>query len=204
METMAAIKSRRSIRKFQTEAVPDELMGEVLEAGRLAPSGGNIQPWRFVVVKSEEKRRELSSATMMPFVPEAPVVIACCIDMEAGEKEHIVKRARELLDAGVFTGTPMDNFDPEAYAEMAKMDRDFARAYLSLNAAIAIQNMALRAADLGLGTCWVMMFSRKKMKMILELEDRYEVVVLLPLGYPAQDPPPRPRLSLEEIVIKEY
>ncbi len=203
METMEAIKARRSIRQFQEKEVSDELIREILEAGRLAPSGVNCQPWRFVVVKSEEMRQKIGGATPMPFVPTAPVIIVCCIDMEAVEKGQVMNRARELLDAGVFDGTPMENFDPETYADMTKMDKEYAKSYLSLNGAIAIQNMNLRAADLGLGTCWVMMFSRRKIREMLELEDRYDVISLLPVGYPQHNPPPRPRLSLEEILLKE-
>lgn len=203
METMEAIRARRSIRKYKSREIPDEAVNELLEAARLAPSGVNCQPWRFVLIKSEEKKKELADATPMPFVPEAPLVIACCIDMEATEKEQVVKRATELLDAGVFKGTPLENFDPETYAEMTKMEKDAAKNYLALNTAIAIENMILRAADLGLGSCWVMMFSRKKIKKILQLDDRYEVVTLLTVGYPDQSPPRRPRLSREDILLKE-
>lgn len=202
METQEAIRERRSIRKYKNKEVPEEAVNELLEAARLAPSGVNCQPWRFVVVKSEEGRKELAGATPLPFIAQAPLVIACCIDMEAGEKNQVVKRARELLDAGVFSGTPLENFDPEAYAEMTKMEKEAAKNYLTLNTAIAVQNMVLRATDLGLGSCWVMLFSRKKVKKVLQLDDRYEVVVLLPVGYPDQSPPPRPRLPLEDLLLK--
>ena len=55
MELKEVIETRRSIRKFKTDPVPEAYIDELLEAARLAPSGGNIQPWRFVVIKSPEK-----------------------------------------------------------------------------------------------------------------------------------------------------
>jgi len=203
MELSEIIKSRRSIRKFKTDEIPGEKLEQMLEAARLAPSGVNSQPWRFVLVKSQEMREELKEATIMPFVHQAPVVVVCCVDLEAAGKDQVSKRARELLEAGAFTGTPLEDFDPDAYAKSTSMEEEAARHYLRLNAAIAVEHMVLQAADLGLGTCWVMLFSKKKVKHILQLEERYDVLALLPVGYPAQDPPLRPRLDLQDILLKE-
>ena len=63
--------------------------------------------------------------------------------------------------------------------------------------------MTLKAVDLGLGSCWVGFVDRAKVKELLDLDDTYEVVALLPIGYPDQNPPPRPRLSIGDIVVKE-
>jgi len=57
--------------------------------------------------------------------------------------------------------------------------------------------------DLGLGSCWIMMFDSEKTRRLLELDDRYDVVALLPVGYPDQSPAARPRVPMEELVIKE-
>ncbi|HOV83178.1 MAG TPA: nitroreductase family protein [Methanothrix sp.] len=79
MEVMEAIRSRRSIRRYQDRPVePDRLM-RVLEAGRIAPSAKNLQDWKFIVVRDGEKRRRLSEAAMgQPQVAAAPVVIVAC------------------------------------------------------------------------------------------------------------------------------
>ncbi|MRR36083.1 hypothetical protein EG829_15680, partial [bacterium] len=58
-----AIKTRRSIRKFTDQVVPDEMIDAVLEAGRWAPSGMNNQPWRFAVIRDRDIRESLSSLT---------------------------------------------------------------------------------------------------------------------------------------------
>lgn len=81
MDVLEAIRSRRSIRRFEPRPVPDELIKEVLEAGIWAPSGMNNQPWRFVVIKDPRVREELSTLThYSSIVKGAPVLIALFLD----------------------------------------------------------------------------------------------------------------------------
>jgi len=202
MELIEAIRSRRSIRKFKPDDVPDGHIQEVIEAARLAPSGSNLQPGRFVIIKSAKMREKLKECTPLPFVAQAPVVIACCTDSSCMSGSE--QRFRELREAGAFAGTPLENAAAGAVkSRISSMDEAQINAYLSLNAAIAIDHMTLRAVDLGLGSCWVMMFDRDKVKKLLGLDEKYTVMALLPLGYPDQDPAGRPRISIEEVVLKE-
>lgn len=77
MEVFEAIKTRRSVRNYKSDAVPEEKLNKVLEAGRLAPSAHNGQDWKFIVVRDEEKRQELAQAAHnQAFVGQAPIVIA--------------------------------------------------------------------------------------------------------------------------------
>ena len=77
MEVKDAIRERRSVRAYQSRAVPDDKLMNVLEAARLAPSAGNRQAWKFVVVKDAAKRKAIArAAANQYFVGEAPVVIA--------------------------------------------------------------------------------------------------------------------------------
>lgn len=203
MELLKAMQCRRSIRKFKNDEVPDAVIRELLDAARLAPSGSNLQATRFVVIKSPAERMKLKGCTPLPFVAHAPVIIACCIDREA--MGNSLARYRELMEAQAFAGTPLD--DPALMEAAAKrrsgMDQAAIKAYLTLNAAIAIEHIVLRAVDLGLGSCWIMMFDSAKTKSMLELDDRYDVVALLPVGYPDQSPAARPRLPMEELILKE-
>jgi nitroreductase len=204
MELIKSIQVRRSIRKFKSDPVPDHLIRELLEAARLAPSGSNLQASRYVVIKSPAERLKLKECTPLPFVARAPVVIACCIDK--GAMGTTMVRYKELMEAQAFVGTPLadDTTLIEASAKRrSSMDEATIKAYLTLNAAIAMEHIVLRAVDLGLGSCWIMMFDSAKTKSMLGLDDRYDVVALLPIGYPDQSPAARPRLTLEELVIKE-
>ncbi len=86
MEVLEAIRSRRSIRKFKSDPVPEKLLLEILDAGRWAPSGGNIQPWLFIVVK-DSKTLKLVKMFSPGLFGDPPVVVAICSDR---------KRAREV------------------------------------------------------------------------------------------------------------
>lgn len=72
-------EKRRSVRAYKPDEVPEELLQTVLEAGRLAPSACNKQPWRFIVVRSETGRRALGAAYAREWFWKAPVIIAVCI-----------------------------------------------------------------------------------------------------------------------------
>lgn len=201
MELKEVLLRRRSIRKFKPDPVPEEYVMELLEAARLAPSGTNLQPWRFVIVESQEMRQRLSECTYgITFIAQAPVTIVCCADLKSLEKRP--QRIAELRQAGAFAGTPLESIKLEDYLKQRSMDETAARAYLSLNVAIAIEHIILRATDLGLGSCWVMMFNQKEVKKLLGLGEELIVVALVPVGFPDQDPPPRPRLKVEDILLK--
>lgn len=84
MDVLEAIKSRRSIRKYKRDAVPQDLVLKVLEAGRWAPSAGNSQPWEFIVLRNEEVKKRVADATTHgKFLKEAPIGIAVVIDPKA-------------------------------------------------------------------------------------------------------------------------
>ncbi len=203
MEFVETLKSRRSIRKFKTDPIPDEYITELIEAGRLAPSGSNLQATRYIIIKSLETRSKLSQCTPLPFVTRAPLIIVCCIDKEV--LNTVDARTKELIDSNAFIDTPLTNMSTDSNAlekRKKQMNEESLKSYLSLNAAIAIEHIALRAVDLGLGSCWIMMFNSKKAKEILELDEKYDVVALLPIGYPDQSPSQRPRLPLEELIIQ--
>ena len=79
MDFAAVIKTRRSVRAYADRPIPEAVLGRVLEAGRLAPSARNRQPWRFIVVKDAATRGQLAQmANSQLFVAQAPVVIVCC------------------------------------------------------------------------------------------------------------------------------
>ena len=78
VSVMTAIKMRRSIRHYKDKTVEWEKLKKVLEAGRLAPSAGNMQEWKFVVVSDKNTREKLAMAAHSGFVEEAPLVIVAC------------------------------------------------------------------------------------------------------------------------------
>src|SRR5690348_17643054 len=106
-----AIQERRATPSFDGVPIPDEDLKRILEAGLSAPSAYNLQPWRFVVVRTPEQKRRLRSACYnQPKVDEASAVIVACGDADGwrnGDLEEMLRMGRE-------------NGMPENYAEQAK------------------------------------------------------------------------------------
>lgn len=201
MDVREAIVSRRSIRKFNETPLAAGLLAELLDAARYAPSGTNIQPWRFIAVTSAEMRAKLAECTIgMGFIVKAPLIMVCCADVSAVESRS--ERVRELAVSGAFQGTEVGQTitDP---ANRPKRDAAENRAYVNLNVAIAIEHMVLRGVELGLGSCWIMMFSQNKVKELLKLPEEWHVTALVPFGYTDQSPPMRPRLPMDQIFLGE-
>jgi len=79
MDFYEVIRTRRSIRSFKPDPIPDEVLSRVLEAVRIAPSGSNRQPWKFIVVKDEALKKHLVPACHnQRFIAEAPAIIVAC------------------------------------------------------------------------------------------------------------------------------
>lgn len=201
MELSMAIQSRRSIRKFKPDPIADHDLQSIMEAARLAPSAMNLQPWRYVVAKSLSIKESLARSTSSTFIAQAPVIIISCIDLTAFDA--VGARYRELHQANAFADSPFANSSPEELLKNKPLDPQWIHAHLIFNAAIAIEHIALKAADLGLGSCWIGEFDPEKVKQTLALNERYQVVALMPIGYPVQMPQARPRLPLDELILKE-
>ena len=90
MEVFEAIQNRHSVRSYLSDEVPIKKLKKILEAARLAPSAGNIQPWHFIVVSDQQKRKKLSKGRYAKFLVESPIVIVGCGDRRASPNWHLV------------------------------------------------------------------------------------------------------------------
>jgi nitroreductase len=201
-----AIKRRRSIRKFKPDSLPEDAINQLLEAARLAPSGSNRQPWRFLVVTDAEERRQLREICRgQAFIEEAPLVFVCCADLTAYSQASRRAREQEFVDFGVVETLSGRGADPE-YRERTlqqpDMDRDTAIRSAMANVYIAIEHMVLMATALDLGTCWVGASGEAgEINQLFDFPDHIVPVALLPVGYAATVPTQRPRLALDEILL---
>jgi len=149
MDFTEVIRTRRSIRAYSPDPVPDEVLRRVLDSARMAPSANNIQPWHFIVVRDAAVRRHLAElAAGQAFVGEAPVVVACC--------------GKRYADRYSWIGDNM---------------------YL-VDCAIAIDHLTLAARNEGLGTCWIGAFDHESVKRVVKPPAGYDVIMLIPIGYP--------------------
>ncbi|MCM8772810.1 MAG: nitroreductase family protein [Candidatus Omnitrophica bacterium] len=79
MEFYEVIKTRRSVRSYKNDPIPDEVLMRVLNAARIAPSGSNRQPWKFIIIKDpERKKKMIELCEGQKFVAEAPILIVAC------------------------------------------------------------------------------------------------------------------------------
>jgi len=79
MSVLETIQKRKSIREYRPEPIPDEVLNRVFEAARLAPSGKNLQPWKFIVVRDKElKKRLIKAAVGQSFIARAPLIVVAC------------------------------------------------------------------------------------------------------------------------------
>jgi nitroreductase len=90
LDVFEAIHKRKSAQAYETTPVSKETLGVVLEAGRLAPSAKNIQPWHFIVVTNKDKRKTLSKGPYAKFLDEVPAAIVLCGDQEASPDWYIM------------------------------------------------------------------------------------------------------------------
>lgn len=82
-DVIEAIEERRSVREFEPTPVPDATIGRLIESARLAPSAGNLEPWKFIVVKRNEIKKSLAEAAIdQDFIEKAPVCIVVCAEPE--------------------------------------------------------------------------------------------------------------------------
>ena len=202
-----AITQRRSIRSFRSDPVPDDAIMAMLEAARLAPSGSNRQPWRFIVVTDKDEKARLRKICFdQAFIEEAPVVFVCCVDLTAYARAAREKRSQEFIDYGVLETLSGYFADPavrELFLTAADTDLNVHFMTAMANTYIAIEHMVLTATALGLGSCWVgAIGSAEEMNAIFHLPPSTFVVAVLPVGHPAKVPPPRPRISLDSILLR--
>ncbi len=177
MEVFDAIKERHSVRSYKPDPIPDDVLKQVLEAARLAPSWANTQCWRFIVVKDEEMRHKLAETSHpgnrgVLSLKEATVVIVVCA---------------ELKKAGYKGGV----------ASSDKGD------WFMFDVAVAMQNMVLEAWSLGLGTVYLGLFDSGKVAKLLQVPEGYAVVAMTPLGYPKGEIRLSSRKELSEIAFSE-
>ena len=159
MSLLDLILSRRSIRRYENKDISEEVLQQILETGRQAPSAANRQPIHFVVVNDHDLLKNLCDTLFSRFVKYAPLAIVGWADIKS-----------------LLTGK-----------------------WAVVDTTIAMQNMVIAAWTLGLGSCWIGACNEEKVKELLKIPDKWKVVALLTLGYPAEQPKPRKKKPFEEM-----
>jgi nitroreductase len=195
MDFMDLVRTRRSIRRYKGTPVPENLVAQLLEAGRLAPSRANSQPWHFVVVTDSAVKRRLYGAVyhQQPIL-DAPLLIVVLGVIDP--RPSVPARTLELVQVGAF-GMDVKDFADHVLDNWNAGDL---KADAALNSAIAGTHIALAAHALGLGCCWVKLCKDDEVLRILGVPDGFYMAGVLAIGYPDESPPARPRLPLAGLV----
>lgn len=182
------LQTRSSARRFQPTPIPASVLDDILEAGRLSPSGGNQQPWRFGVITSPTRIAQIAQvAHQQMWIAGAPLVIVLCtvpVTDEEGGRDIQIQRY------------------PEHAGAIAAMDQ---RLYWALNqeehqTKIAGTHMALAALEHGVGSCWVSLFEVRRLADLLNLPETILPAEMLVFGYPEGQQRMKPKKRLDEIV----
>jgi nitroreductase len=187
MDVFEAIKGRRSIRHYKQDTVSDEKVQAVLEAAHWAPSWGNMQCWRFIVVRDPRIKdriadtlgkvtveNELVENAAAGAIRQAPVLVVICAELgKAGYRPD---------------GTPA---------------REKGQDWYMFDVALAVQNLTLAAHALGLGTVIIGSFDAARVGQLLNVPAGIAVVSMTPLGVPAQRGQVSPRKPLAGVLYRE-
>lgn len=198
--------SRRATPSFDGSPIPDDILAKIIKAGMEAPSGSNVQPWRFVVVRDAEQKKRLREAAMnQPKVEEASAVIVFCGDLNAP--------LSDAIDA-VLAESEKHGFDKEKNQKAKESLRktftsppgnamgyspDYA-VWVNRHTMIAFTTMMWTAETLGYDTAPMEGFYEDKVKSVLNIPDGVRVVALLGIGkLKGNDKPYAGRRKMQDI-----
>ncbi len=191
------LRERRSVRKYQAQTVPDELIREVLAAAGWAPSAHNAQPWRFIVLVDPQVKRRLAEAMAKAWAADLAK------DGVSVEPETFKLRVERFASAPalVLACLSMEGMAKFPDDERQRCERDLAVQSL----AAALQNLLLAAHSLGLGACWFCApaFCKETVRETLGIPAEVEPQTLIAVGYPAEEPPAPSRKQLGDYCFRD-
>lgn len=175
---MDIVTGRRSIRRYEQKEVPPEALDTILESVRWSPSWHNSQCWEVVVVKDAAIKEQLQSSLPPKGNPATKAIIQAPV---------VLAICGKLKKSGCYMGQAVTKFGD----------------WFMFDLGIACQTICLTAYQLGLGTVVVGFFDYDRAAAVLEVPKGYELVVLIPLGYPAQKGKAPARREIKEFTHYE-
>lgn len=189
-----SIYKRRSIRKYKCDMLEKEKIEKIIDAARVAPSGKNRQPWKFIVYGGEEKKNILSEMRK---------------GIKRELKEPLFKDSKKLLpDADntlrIMMNAPVVvfviNTNGKSPMESIDMDDRFSEICDTLSIGAAIENMLLMAQELGVGSLWIGNTCFAYRELVEYIGEEGQLIGAVAFGIADEEPEARPRKKLEDIV----
>lgn len=188
---LKTLKERRTVRKFKPIPVPDKHIVKILDAARFAPTAGNQQPWKFLVIRDRTKLNRLKEEALSWYLETYKT------KKQSGQKEledtreAIQNILENILSAPVYVAVLVDS--KAAHPEYVTYDGTLVAGYLMI---------AARALGYGTGF-FTTFFPEEKMKSFFGIPEQYKLICFTPIGIPESWPDAPPKKSLEEMIIFE-
>ena len=183
------LRRRCSVRRFQDRPVPSDVLRDMLEAGRLSPSGGNEQPWQFGVITDAPTIALIADAAYrQAWIASAPLLIVLCtqaVQDERGGRDIQVQRFSEWADA-------IMSLDSKVYSALNSEEHQ---------TKIPGTHMALVALERGIGSTWVSRFDVEAVARIINPPEGYFPSEILVFGYPDGVGHPATKKPLDDVVF---
>lgn len=190
-----SIYERRSIRKFQEKNVPVDLIDEILNAGRVAPSAKNRQPWKYIVFGNEHKK-ELLKAMEDGLEREEKGIT------DLPKSQYGIPDAKNTLRIMKEAPIIIVVLNTNAKSPFLPIDNDGRIVEIcdSLSIGASIENIILAAEKMGLGTLWIANTCFAYTELVSYLDTEEQLVGAIAIGYANESPEQRPRKQLNKIV----
>ena len=185
------IKNRRTVRKFKPVAVPKEYILKILDAARFAPSAGNQQPWKFLVVQDRKKLDELRKEALGWYIERYKAKQKPNQEELSKTKEKLQTMLKNVLSAPVYVAILVDS--TAKYPDYIVYDGTLAAGYLMI---------AARALGYGTGF-FTTFFPEEKIKKFFKIPGFYRLICFTPIGVPYEWPNTPPKKKLADLVIFE-
>ena len=180
-----SIEQRRAARAFRQDPIPDTILGEILRLGARSPSGYNLQPWRFVVVREQENKEKLKACAFnQRQVGEAPVVLICCGDRRVGQSDYI----ESVIQMGMETGGVNEQFADVMRQQIPALFEyhpcfENVEAWTNRHTMLAVAHIMIVAKSYGVDSCPMEGFVSAQVKEAFQIPEEVDVCCLLPMGY---------------------
>ncbi|MFC1534822.1 nitroreductase family protein [Thermodesulfobacteriota bacterium] len=171
------VRGRRSIRRYREKEIPEQFINQILESVQWCPSWSNTQCWEIIVVRTPAQKERLHGL-LNDTNPSKKAIIQAPV---------VIAICGKTKSAGYFKGKALTKF----------------KDWFMFDLGIATQTLCLTACSLGLGTVIVGMFDHGKAKEVLKVGEEYEVIALIPMGYPAKDSRAPKRREINEFMHNE-
>jgi coenzyme F420-0:L-glutamate ligase / coenzyme F420-1:gamma-L-glutamate ligase len=192
------LKTRRSVREFQTKRVTQKIANELIDMARWAPSAHNAQPWRFAILKNKELRNKLAREMGEAFKKDL-------------EKDHvspgviqvkIQKSIERIVGAPLIILVCLNKEERNSFPDRRRNRLEEHMAHQGIGA--AIQNILLGAQAMGLGACWFSapLFCPRRVQRVLRIDTRLKPIALVLIGYPKESPKPPFRYGVKKVTLK--